>query len=53
MKKRMVNMRYPIVLLEKIDAYQEKTGFNTRTQTIIHLIQLGLDGQSKKQKEKG
>ena len=53
MEKRMINMRYPTVLLGKIDAYQEKTGFNTRTQTIIHLIQLGLDAQSKKQVEKG
>ena len=48
MKKQMVNMRYPKVLLNKIDAYQEERGFNTRTQTIVHLIQIGLDNQTKK-----
>lgn len=49
----MVNMRYPVVLLKKIDAYQNKMGFNTRTQTIVHLIQLGLNAQLGKSGEKG
>lgn len=53
MEKRMVNMRYPAVLLRKIDAYQDKAGFNTRTHTIIHLIQIGLNAQSTNQEEKG
>lgn len=43
MEKRMVNMRYPLVLLNKIEAYQEDKGFTTRTQAIIHLIQVGLE----------
>lgn len=43
MEKRMVNMRYPAVLLKKIDAYQEEKGFTTRTQAIIHLLQVGLE----------
>ena len=48
MQRRMVNMRYPIMLLKRIDSYQDEKGYKTRTQTIIHLIQLGLDVQSKK-----
>lgn len=51
--KQMVNMRYPKVLLNNIDEYQNRKGFNTRTQTIIHLIQLGLDVQAKKAGKKG
>lgn len=39
---QMINMRYPKELLKKIDAFKEKKGFTTRTQTIVYLIQVGL-----------
>lgn len=52
MPRRMVNMRYPIELLGEIDSYQVDKGFKTRTQTIIYLIQLGLDAQLKNKEER-
>lgn len=39
---QMINMRYPKELLKRIDEHKEVKGFTTRTQTIIHLIQVGL-----------
>lgn len=42
MEKIVINMRYPEELVKRIDSYKERKGFNTRTQTIIHLIQIGL-----------
>lgn len=43
MKKIVINMRYPKELVERIDEYKERKGFTTRTQTIMHLIQVGLE----------
>lgn len=40
---QMINMRYPKELLKRIDQYQEEMGFMTRTQTIVYLIQKGLE----------
>ena len=37
-KKSMVNMNYPISLLERIDKFKEDNGFTTRTNAIIHLL---------------
>lgn len=51
MEKRMVNMRYPVVLLNKIDAYQREKGFTTRTQAIIHLLQVGLERSDSNQRK--
>jgi metal-responsive CopG/Arc/MetJ family transcriptional regulator len=42
-KSQMLNMRYPKELLERIDKCKEEKGFTTRTQTIMHLIQIGLE----------
>jgi len=42
---KMLNMRYPDELLKHIDKYKEKKGFTTRTQTIIYLIQKGLESK--------
>ena len=35
---QMVNMKYPKVLLERIDKFQKEQGFTTRTNAKIHLI---------------
>lgn len=40
---QMVHLKIPKVLLERIDKFKEKKGFNTRTNAIIHLIITGLD----------
>lgn len=42
---KVINMRYPDELLKRIDQYKEKMGFTTRTQTIMHLIQKGLESR--------
>ena len=44
-KTAMVNMNYPITLLEKIDRFKEDNGFSTRTNAIIHLILISLDSK--------
>lgn len=40
---KVVNMRYPQELLKRIDEFKERKGFSNRTQTIIYLIQRGLE----------
>lgn len=42
MERIVINMRYPKELVERIDKYKDEKGFTTRTQAIIHLIQVGL-----------
>ena len=42
---QMVNMKYPKVLLERIDKFQEEQGFTTRTNAIIHLIINALESK--------
>lgn len=42
---QMVNMKYPKLLLERIDKYQKDNGFTTRTNAIIHLILLALESK--------
>ncbi|WP_196607424.1 hypothetical protein [Pectinatus frisingensis] len=43
MKSQVLNMRYPVGLIERIDKLKEQKCFNTRTQTIIFLIQFALE----------
>ncbi|WP_198508056.1 hypothetical protein [Bacillus sp. FJAT-42315] len=43
MEKQSVVLRFPKVLLERVDAYKEQKGFGTRTQTIFHLLQVALE----------
>lgn len=43
MRSQVLNMRYPVGLIERIDRIKEIKGFNTRTQTIIFLIQYALE----------
>lgn len=40
---KMINMRLPIKLIERVDSYKKEKGFSNRTQTIIYLIQRSLD----------
>lgn len=40
---KVLNMRYPEELLNRIDEFKEKKGFTTRTQAIIYLLQIGLE----------
>lgn len=40
---KMINMRLPIKLIERVDKYKKNKGFSNRTQTIIFLIQKSLD----------
>lgn len=42
-KSQMINMRYPKELLDRIDKHKEQKGFTTRTQAIVHLLQVALD----------
>lgn len=42
---QMVNMKYPKILLERIDKFQKEQGFTTRTNAIIHLIIIALDSK--------
>jgi len=42
---KVINMRYPNELLKRIDDYKNKMGFTTRTQTIMHLLQKGLESK--------
>lgn len=41
----MVNMNYPITLLDRIDKYKEDNGFTTRTNAIIHLVLTTLENK--------
>ena len=41
-KSQMINMRYPIELLKRIDAYKTSNGFLKRTDAILDLIRKGL-----------
>lgn len=43
MEKKNILLRIPKVLLDRVDQYQQTHGFSTRTQTIMHLIHVGLD----------
>lgn len=43
MKSQVLNMRYPLGLIEKIDKIKEQKSFNTRTQAIIFLLQYALE----------
>ena len=43
MKSQVLNMRYPVELLERIDRVKESKGFTTRTQAIIFLLQFSLE----------
>lgn len=43
MEKQTVVLRFPKLLLERVDTYKEKNGFGTRTQTIFHLLQVALE----------
>lgn len=42
-KLKMINMRLPITLIERVDKFKDEKGFSNRTQTIIYLIQRGLE----------
>ena len=42
MKSQVLNMRYPIGLIDRIDKVKAEKCFNTRTQTIIFLLQIAL-----------
>lgn len=46
-QSQVVNMRYPKELLRRIDDFSKKKGFQTRTQTIIFLIQYALSEYDK------
>lgn len=48
MDKTSVLVRFPNKLIERIEYYQMEKGFSTRTQTIFHLIQVGLNNEEKK-----
>lgn len=43
MEKQSVVLRFPKTLLDRVNDYNEKKGFDTRTQTIFHLIQVALE----------
>lgn len=43
MEKQSVVLRFPKILLEKVDKYKEQKGFGTRTQTIFHLLHVALE----------
>lgn len=43
MEKQSVVLRFPKILLDRVDAYKKKKGFGTRTQTIFHLLQIALE----------
>jgi len=43
MTSQVLNMRYPTLLIERIDKVKELKGFQTRTQTIIFLLQFALE----------
>jgi metal-responsive CopG/Arc/MetJ family transcriptional regulator len=43
MEKQSVVLRFPKVLLERVDAFMNERGFGTRTQAIFYLINYALD----------
>ncbi|HHY74486.1 MAG TPA: hypothetical protein GX497_14925 [Bacillus bacterium] len=43
MKKQSVVLRFPKILLDRVDTYKEQKGFGTRTQAIFHLLQIALE----------
>ncbi len=43
MEKQLVVLRFPKVLLERMDAYKEQKWFGTRIQPIFHLLQITLE----------
>jgi metal-responsive CopG/Arc/MetJ family transcriptional regulator len=43
-------MRYPKLLLQRVDAVAKETG-NPRTETILHLIRWALDEYDKERSE--
>ncbi len=43
MEKQSVVLRFPKVLLERVDVFMNDRGFGTRTQTIFYLINYALD----------
>ncbi len=51
MSSQMVNMRYPSIILDKVDRFKEKKGFNTRTQAILYLLQYALEHLDKDDKK--
>lgn len=53
MSSQMVNMRYPSIILNKIDRFKEKSGFSTRTQAILYLVQHALEQLEKEDKNNG
>lgn len=42
-KKERVEIRMPVPILEKVDAYQEEHGISTRTAAILELLRKGLE----------
>ncbi|MFD3446199.1 hypothetical protein ACFDTO_16515 [Microbacteriaceae bacterium 4G12] len=42
MEKQTVVLRFPKILLERVDAYKEQKGFGTDTQAIFHLLQVAV-----------
>jgi len=43
MESKVLNMRYPVELIERIDKIKDTKGFVTRTQTIIFLLQFAIE----------
>jgi len=43
MEKISVVLRFPKVLLDRVDQLKEKRGFSTRTQAIFYLLNMALD----------
>ena len=43
MGSKVLNMRYPVELIERIDKIKDTMGFVTRTQTIIFLLQYAIE----------
>jgi len=48
---QIVNMRYPDKILEDIDRFKEENGFQTRTQTILYLLQYAIREQDSKKND--
>lgn len=42
-KSQMVNMRYPAVILERIDQFKDKEGYANRTDAILALLRKALE----------
>lgn len=47
MEKQTVVLRFPKILLERVDMFKEEKGFGTRTQAIFYLINFALEQISK------